>query len=217
MGMLKILVRLSEGSGMSFSFIDIFVAIILLLMAVVCARKGFVHSAISLFFWLLAFFLAYHFGESLGNVFSSTIDNPSIREGVGFFLIFIFMVLVGVLVTYIFSHLVEKGNLAKTNQSLGALFGVFVGAIIVAILMTFAKTTSIPEHNWWKESFFIPKLEGLQGLIEQVMPIAVKGPSDMGDLEELGPDGKPMPVKVKNPEDKGPDTVKGDDKIKEKS
>src|SRR3990167_7802564 len=99
-----------------FSFIDIFFVIIMIFASIVCAKKGFVASAISLFFWLLAFYLAYHFCQSFGEIFSGWIDNPAIREGLGFFLIFLFMVLVGVLVTYVFSHLVEKGNLLKTEN-----------------------------------------------------------------------------------------------------
>ena len=183
----------------NFSFIDIIIALVMLLMCVVCSRKGFVRSAISLFFWLLAFFLAYHFAENLGNIFTDYIDNPSIRQGLGFFIIFIFMVLIGVLITYIFSHLVEKGNLMKTDQVLGGLFGIFCGAVLVAILLTLAKGSSLPHSSWWQKSFFISKLEGLQELVEEFIPVST--PPDTSEQEQLGPDGKPIPIDVKNPAD----------------
>ena len=64
--------------------------------------------------------------------------------------------IVGALVNYIVSQLVEKTGFSGTDRTLGAVFGVLRGVLVVVLVVILAALTPIPQDPWWKESYLLP-------------------------------------------------------------
>ena len=71
--------------------------------------------------------------------------------------LFVLTLIVGGIVNYVISQLVDKTGLTGTDRVLGAAFGLIRGALIVAAILFFLDTfTNFEQTDWWKESKLIP-------------------------------------------------------------
>ena len=72
-------------------------------------------------------------------------------------ILFVLTLIVGGIVNYVISQLVDKTGLTGTDRVLGAAFGLIRGALIVAAILFFLDTfTNFEQTDWWKESKLIP-------------------------------------------------------------
>ena len=74
-----------------------------------------------------------------------------IRNGTAIGILFVLTLIVGAIVNYVISQLVDKTGLSGTDRVLGAIFGLVRGALIVAALLFFMDTfTNFEQTDWWK-------------------------------------------------------------------
>lgn len=114
--------------------------------------------------WMIALLVALTYREALAYLLANDIPNPSIRLAVAFISLFAATLLVGALVNHIIGILIRLTGLTSTDRTLGLLFGLVRGGIVViVILLSVAKVTPVERDEWWAESTFIPNLMGFEG------------------------------------------------------
>ncbi len=69
---------------------------------------------------------------------------------------FLVIIILGMIVARILSRIFRLSLSAKIDRVLGAVFGLFRGCILTAILVLAGQLTNAAEADWWKDSDYIP-------------------------------------------------------------
>ncbi len=141
---------------MELNWADFAVIGIVLLSTLVSLIRGFIKEAVSLATWVLAVWVALKYTPFVAGMLTETIDIPSVRIGIAALVLFVATLIVGALANYIVSQLVEKTGFSGTDRTLGAVFGILRGVLVVALIVMLASLTPIPQDPWWKESTLLP-------------------------------------------------------------
>jgi membrane protein required for colicin V production len=81
-----------------------------------------------------------------------------IRNGVAIAILFVSTLVLGGLINYLISQLVEFTGLTGTDRVLGLVFGALRGILMVSALLFFLDTfTPMPASTWWATSVLIPE------------------------------------------------------------
>lgn len=136
--------------------IDYIIIAIILLSIVISMFRGFVREVLSLASWIAAFFVASQFFPYLAE-YLTQIDKPYMRNAVAIGVLFVVTLIIGGVVNFTLSQLIDKTGLTGTDRVLGACFGLLRGALIVAAMLFFVDSfTEFDQSKLWKESTLIP-------------------------------------------------------------
>jgi len=154
------------------NWVDFVIIGIIVLSALISLIRGFVKEAISLVVWIAAFWIALAFCQELSqlNVFNETLKSPSVRIGVAFLVLFLATLIVGALVNYLISTLVNKTGLSGTDRLLGVVFGAGRGVLVVAAVLLLTSYTTLAQESWWKESSLIPQFKPVVEWLRGYLP-----------------------------------------------
>ena len=112
---------------MAFAWIDVVILALIALSAILSLFRGFVREAVALVTWLVALWVAMAFYEDLAAILSQWISLPSAQRITAFAVLFICVLLLGAIVNFLASKLVNKTGLTGTDKLLGIVFGVARG------------------------------------------------------------------------------------------
>ena len=151
-------------------YADYVVFAIIAISILVGAIRGFVKEAFSLAVWAAAFLIAFQFSGVLAMQLENHIELPSARTSLAFAGLFILVLLVGGLVTYLDGKLVEKTGLDGTDRLLGGVFGGVRGLALVLAIILIAGLTPVPQDPWWQQSRTIQSLMPLAEWSARFLP-----------------------------------------------
>nr|VFJ99326.1 MAG: membrane protein required for colicin V production [Candidatus Kentron sp. H]VFJ99456.1 MAG: membrane protein required for colicin V production [Candidatus Kentron sp. H]VFK04055.1 MAG: membrane protein required for colicin V production [Candidatus Kentron sp. H] len=149
---------------------DYIILLIIGISAVISIRQGFIREALSLFGWILAFWLGLTFMDALAVELALWISVPSARLAISFVILVIATLLLTALISHLVGRLVEKTGLTGTDRMLGVVFGAIRGVIIVAICVLLAHLTPLPRDPWWQGSLLLAHFDELAREIRSLLP-----------------------------------------------
>ena len=126
--------------------------------------RGFVKEAMSLVIWVAAFVVAMTFSEAASALLINFIELASLRQLAAWGGLFVGTLLVGAVVNFLLGKLVTSTGLGGTDRTLGLVFGVFRGLLVVlAIVIAMPKAIPVEQDPWWQESTLIPIFQSFEG------------------------------------------------------
>jgi membrane protein required for colicin V production len=149
---------------------DIIILAIIAISIIVGVIRGFIMEVFSIAVWVAAFLVAFYYSESLAMLLEEEIELPTARNALAFSGLFLGVLLVGGLLTFLIGQLVEKTGLSGTDRLLGGVFGGIRGLALVLALILIAGFTPVPQDPWWKSSRFIQSLLPLAAWSAQFLP-----------------------------------------------
>ncbi len=142
----------------------IFVAVLLASM-LVGAWRGLVFEVLSLLGWVVSFFVAQWFAADMAALLPMGESAESLRYAAGFAVVFVASVFACGFLSWLAKKLVEAIGLRPADRTLGAVFGVLRGVVVLLAVAVVAGLTPLHEALWWQESQGAPVLaEVLRGL-----------------------------------------------------
>jgi membrane protein required for colicin V production len=153
------------------SWPDIAILVVIALSIVIGLWRGFIKEVFALAVWIAALWLAFQFSGVLAERIGETISLPSARTALAFTGIFVVVLLVGALLTYLLGKLVKSTGLSGTDRLLGAVFGAVRGVALVILMILVAGFTPLPADPWWDQSVaiqgFLPLTEWVAGFLPE--------------------------------------------------
>lgn len=152
------------------NWVDYAILAIIAISSLLSLLRGFVREAVSLAGWILAFWVGLGFEGRVAALLAEEISVPSLRHGVAFVVLFAAVLLLTGIVNFVAGKVVEKTGLTGTDRSLGMVFGIARGAVIVAVLVLLAGLTALPRDPWWRESMLIGHFQAVAMEIRGMLP-----------------------------------------------
>ena len=129
------------------------------------AWRGLVFEVLSLLGWAASFFVAQWFAQDAAALLHMGETAPTLQYAAGFVVVFIASVFACGFVTWLVKKLIDAIGLRPADRTLGALFGVLRGFVLLMVLAVVAGLTPVGGTPWWQESRAAPVLaEMLKGL-----------------------------------------------------
>ena len=116
------------------------------------AWRGLVREIISILGWIIAFLAANLFAGPLGESMPVSIPSPELRVLVAFLAVFVGALAVATLLGLVLSKIVHAIGLGGLDHTLGSLFGLARGALIVTAFALLAGLTALPRQPMWQDS-----------------------------------------------------------------
>ncbi|SEQ06714.1 membrane protein required for colicin V production [Ectothiorhodospira magna] len=151
-------------------WIDFVILGIVAISTVISLFRGFVKEAISLATWILAFWIALAYAGTVSAWLPFGLTDPTLQLAVAFAILFIGILLAGGIVNVLAGQLVKKTGLSGTDRSIGAVFGLARGGLIVAVVVLLMGLTVIPQEPWWQDSLLLPHFERMALWLRDLLP-----------------------------------------------
>ncbi len=152
------------------SIVDYVIVAIILVSTLISLVRGFIKEVISLLTWVAAFVVALSFSASAASLVPPAVDIPSARVAIAFMILFVIILILGGIINWAISTLVNKTGLTGTDRSVGMVFGLARGIFIIAILILLAGLTAAPQAPWWNDSTLIPHFTTVAEWIKALLP-----------------------------------------------
>ena len=135
--------------------------------------RGLVSEVLALVIWVAAFWVAWWLGPTVAARFEHVIELPSARIIVAYALCFVAVLIVGALLRFVISRLIEGTGLSGTDRLLGMLFGFARGVLLVTLLVFLLGFTAFTRDPWWQHSVLLPHFQQAAAWIGQRVPADV--------------------------------------------
>ena len=144
---------------------DYAVMAVIALSALRGAWRGLLSEVFGLIGWIAAFFIACRCVGLVVPYIPANWPGGALTQWVlAFALIVIGVVLVASVANALLARLVEVSGLGGVDRSLGLMFGLARGAILVVLLVALAGLTELPKQEFWRHALLRPYAE--QGVRE---------------------------------------------------
>ena len=130
----------------SFNLFDWFILLVWVVSSGYGIARGFAREALSIIGWVSAFLLANVLADSVSDLASNLIDEPTTRYLLGWVLTFIAVLLMCGVIAAFLSRQMRQPGFNIGNRLLGGIFGLLRGVIIVAAI-SISLRAALPDSN----------------------------------------------------------------------
>lgn len=132
--------------------LDIAIVAVLVLSIAWGILRGFVREILSLAGWVLAFLAANAVAAQLGELLPASWARAEVRVLIAFVVVFVLVLSATTLVALLISKLFKRAGLGGVDRTLGGIFGLARGVLILVAVTIAAGLTTLPRGALWKES-----------------------------------------------------------------
>lgn len=148
---------------------DLLILGIIFISVLVSVFRGFFREALSLAAWLLAIFGAIRLGPVVAPHVLSMVDSDTVAVLIAFVVSFLFLLILFSVLNMFIVRLWPNG-LKGVDKTLGAIFGLMRGSLLVAVVIMVAELTSLPQAVWWQKSALVPYAQYVSNQIRAWIP-----------------------------------------------
>jgi len=118
--------------------------------------RGFAKEALSVVTWLAAIWLAWRFAWALEPMLGDWQSAPELRIWAARAIVFIAVMIVGGIVSWLMREFVRHTGLSGTDRLLGGLFGALRGALIFGLVVIALQLSGLDQDPWWQQAYLKP-------------------------------------------------------------
>jgi len=148
---------------------------IVFVSALIGLFRGLVKEAFSLGTWIASIIVGIQFSQPFSELLVDYIEMPSVRMAAAFIVLLLLTLILGGMLSYLVSQIIDKTGLSGTDRFAGFIFGIARGVLVMAILVLLAGLTPLPQDPWWVESSLIPPFQELSVWLREQIPEDVSG------------------------------------------
>ena len=161
-------------STLTIATVDLAIFALITLSGIISVVRGFIKETMSIVIWLSAFFIAVSFKSVISDYLINVITLPSIRQMTAWGILFVSTLLLGSLLSFVLGKLVSSTGLSGTDKTLGLVFGVFRGFLIVlAIVIILPELVPVSSDRWWTESKLIPFFQSFESVGQELATLII--------------------------------------------
>jgi membrane protein required for colicin V production len=138
------------------SWADYLIIAIWLASAAIGYWRGFTKEAIALASWLAAIWLAWRLGSVVEPMLGEWTAAPELRIWAARVVILVVVLVAGGLIAWFARTLIRHTGLSSTDRSLGAVFGVARGLLIVGLGAIGIQLLGLEGDSWWQDAKLRP-------------------------------------------------------------
>jgi membrane protein required for colicin V production len=143
--------------------LDLLLTGILLVSLIWGLFRGLVREVLALVSWVLAGWLTWRYGATLGDYMKAWLSLEKLSYFAGSGVIFIGSLVAFTLISRVAYKQFRISGLTAMNRILGAVFGIARGVVVSTLLLFGAQFSPATEANWYRNSelvpYFVPLLE----------------------------------------------------------
>lgn len=152
------------------TLVDIIALAIVAVSALVALLRGFVREVFSLIAWILAVVVAARFGESAAGWLTGLIGNEQARAVTGFLVLFFVTLFIGHALSVALVRLMKTSGLRATDRTLGLVFGVLRGVVVVGVAVMVLWATPMRDHQMYTQAALRPLLVPVATFLHRLLP-----------------------------------------------
>lgn len=151
-------------------WVDFIIIGIISISALIGLFRGLIKEAFSLGTWLVSIWVAINFSQAFSVYLVDYIDVPSARIAVAFVCLLILTLILGGMLSFLMSQIIDITGLTGTDRFAGFLFGIARGVVVMSMLILLAGLTPLPQDPWWVESTLIGPFQELSVWLRAQIP-----------------------------------------------
>ncbi len=178
---------------MPISWLDVILIVIMLISGFLAMVRGFTREVLSIFSWAVAAVVALYLTPKYAGMLDPYIDNPSVAQIAFAAGVFVITLIVVSLITFRISDSVLDSRVGALDRTLGFIFGLARGFLLVAIVFILFTALARDQPDWVRNARSFPILQKTQVAIESLLPMNPEQflPSSKDDQPDGQTEGKP--------------------------
>ena len=176
---------------MPVSWLDVILVVIMLVSGFLAMVRGFTREVLSIFSWAVAAVAALYLTPKYWHVVEAYFPSPGFAQiafAAGVFVIFLIVVS---LITLRISDSVLDSRVGALDRTLGFLFGLARGFLLVAIVFILFSALARDQPEWVRNARSFPILQQTQVAIESLLPMNPEQYLPGGLKQETQPGAQP--------------------------
>ncbi len=150
--------------------VDIVILVILVISTLMGVYRGFVREALSLAAWVVAVYVAWQFAVPGAALLEDHISQISLRVAAAFAIIFVAVLIAVSILSFMLYRLFALTGISGLDRSLGAVFGITRGVILVAAAILAAVYMNFAAQPWWQGANLVMYFTPVTDFLLSLMP-----------------------------------------------
>ena len=150
--------------------LDWIFVVVLLGSMLLGAWRGLVYEILSLLGWVVAFMVARTWAQAVAVWLPLDGWDMQLRYAAAFVLLIVGALFAWGVISWLSKQLIEAIGLRPVDRTLGALFGVLRGGLLLLVLALVIQYTPMNKALWWQESTLAPWLTAALSFVLPALP-----------------------------------------------
>ena len=150
--------------------LDWIFVVVLLGSMLLGAWRGLVYEILSLLGWVVAFMAARTWAQDVAVWLPLDGWDMQLRYAAAFVLLIVGSLFAWGVISWLSKQLIEAVGLRPVDRTLGALFGVLRGGLLLLVLALVIQYTPMSKALWWQESTLEPWLTAALNFVLPALP-----------------------------------------------